>query len=68
MGVDASLVPAEKRLNAGDVIVLVQNDSISSPDDMQAKLDQLKKDGRRVVTLLVASPDGDTRFVALSLQ
>jgi hypothetical protein len=48
--------------------VLVQNDSVSSADDMQAKLDELKKSGRRVVTLLVASPDGDTRFVALSLQ
>jgi serine protease Do len=68
LGVDASLVPAEKRLSAGDVIVLVQNDAVSSADDMQAKLDQLKKAGRRVVTLLVSSPDGDTRFVALSLQ
>jgi serine protease Do len=68
VGVDASQVPAEKRLSAGDVIVLVQNDAISNADEMQAKLDQLKKDGRRVVTLLVSSPDGDTRFVALSLQ
>jgi serine protease Do len=68
LGVDANLVPTEKRLSAGDVIVLVQNDAVANADDMQAKLDQLKKDGRRVVTLLVASPDGDTRFVALSLQ
>jgi serine protease Do len=68
LGVDANQVPTEKRLSAGDVIVLVQNDAVANADDMQAKLDQLKKDGRRVVTLLVASPDGDTRFVALSLQ
>jgi serine protease Do len=68
LGVDASLVPAEKRLSVGDVIVLVQNDAVASADDLQGKLDQLKKDGRRVVTLLVSSPDGDTRFVALSLQ
>jgi hypothetical protein len=41
---------------------------VSSPDAVQARLEQLKKDGRKVVMLLLSKPEGDTQFVALSLQ
>jgi serine protease Do len=60
--------PANQRLFPGDVIVAVQGEAIANIDALQARLDQLKKDGKKVVMLLVAKPEGETRFVALSLQ
>ena len=41
---------------------------VANPDDFQAKVDKLKKEGRRTALLLVAGSDGQLRFVALSLQ
>ena len=67
-GIDASSPAADKRLSAGDVVMEVQGEPVATPDAMQARLDQLKKDGRKVVMLLMSKPDGETQFVALSLQ
>ena len=69
-GVDASVASAapDKRLSAGDVIVEVQYQSVGNPADLQTRLDALKADGKKVAVLLVSNADGETRFVALSLQ
>ncbi len=69
-GVDANVAAAapDKRLAAGDVIVEVQYQAVANPADLQTRLDQLKAQGKKVAVLLVANADGDTRFVALSLQ
>ncbi len=67
-GVDQNSAAAEKRLSAGDVIVEVAQEPISSPDDLQKKVDQLKKDGRKSALFLVANAQGELRFVALGLQ
>src|SRR6201987_6099053 len=68
--VDSSVAsPApDKRLSPGDVIVEVQYQSIGNPTALQSRLDQLKTQGKKVAVLLVSNPDGETRFVALSLQ
>jgi uncharacterized caspase-like protein len=66
--VDSSSVAAEKRLSAGDVIVEVAQEAASDAANVQKRIDKLKKDGRRSVLLLVISPNGETQFVALSLQ
>ena len=68
VGVDAGSPAAEKRLTAGDVIVEIAQEAVASADDFQAKIDKLKKDGRRTALLLVAGADGEMRYVALSLQ
>jgi serine protease Do len=68
LGVEASSPAADKRLNAGDTIVEIAQEAVTSADDFQAKVDKLKKDGRRSALLLVASADGELRFVALALQ
>ncbi len=68
LGVDAGSAAADKRLNAGDVIVEVAQEAVGSADEFLAKIDKLKKDGRRTALLLVAGTDGELRFVALSLQ
>ncbi|MEZ5788774.1 MAG: Do family serine endopeptidase [Xanthobacteraceae bacterium] len=66
--VDPNSAAGEKRLNAGDVIMEVSQEPVASPDDVQKRIDQLKKDGRKSALLLVANSDGDRRFVALSLD
>jgi serine protease Do len=66
--VDASSDAAEKRLSAGDVIVEVAQEAVSSGADIQKRVDQLKKDGKKSVLLLVSNGDGELRFVALSVQ
>src|SRR6266540_1151091 len=66
--VDANSPAADKRLSPGDVIVEIAQEAVASTGDLQAKIDKLKKDGRKSALLLVASADGELRFVALSLQ
>src|SRR3954465_4852907 len=66
--VDSNSDAAEKRLSAGDVIVELAQESVSSGADIQKRIDQLKKDGKKSVLLLVSNADGELRFVALSVQ
>ena len=69
-GVDPSVAMADpdKRLAPGDVIIEVQYQAVADPADLQKRLDQLKSQGKKIAVLLVSNADGDTRFVALSLQ
>jgi serine protease Do len=66
--IDRNSAAAEKRLNAGDTIVEVAQEPVGTTDDFQKKVDKLKKDGRKLALLLVANPEGELRFVTLSLQ
>jgi serine protease Do len=67
-GVDGTSDAADKRLSAGDVIVEVAQEAVSSGADIKKRVDQLKKDGKKSVLLLVSNADGELRFVALSVQ
>jgi len=66
--VDANSDAAERRLSAGDVIVEVAQEAVNSVADIQNRIDQLKKDGKKSALLLLSNGNGDLRFVALSLQ
>ncbi len=66
--VDTPSDAAEKRLSAGEVIVEVAQEAVSSAADVKKRVDQLKKDGKKSILLLVSNADGELRFVALSLQ
>ena len=66
--VDPNSPAAEKRLNAGDVILKVTDEEVASAGDVQKRIDQLKKDGKKTALLLIANADGEMRFVALALQ
>jgi serine protease Do len=66
--VEANSDAAEKRLSAGDVIVEVAQEAVTSGADVQKRVDQLKKDGKKSVLLLVSNADGELRFVALGVQ
>ena len=67
-GVDNASDAAEKRLSAGDVIVEVAQEAVANAADIKKRVDQLKKDGKKSVLLLVSNADGELRFVALSVQ
>ncbi|MDP1582851.1 MAG: Do family serine endopeptidase [Bradyrhizobium sp.] len=67
-GVDNGSDAAEKRLSAGDVIVEVAQESVANAADIRKRVDQLKKDGKKSVLLLVSNADGELRFVALGVQ
>ena len=67
-GVDAGSAAADKRLSAGDVIVEVAQESVATAADVQNKIEQMKKDGRKSALLLVSNADGEVRFVALTIQ
>jgi serine protease Do len=69
-GVDPSVSGAapDKRLSPGDVIVEVQYEPVGNPADLQSRIAALKTGGKKVAVLLVSNADGETRFVALSLQ
>jgi serine protease Do len=69
-GVDPGVATAasDKRLAPGDVILEVQYQAVANPADMQKRVDQLKTQGKKVAVLLVSNANGETRFVALSLQ
>jgi serine protease Do len=66
--VDGTSDAAEKRLSPGEVIVEVAQEAVSNTADVKKRIDQLKKDGKKSVLLLVANSDGELRFVALSVQ
>jgi len=67
-GVEPNSPAAEKHLAAGMVIAEVQQQPVTTAADLQNRVDQLKKSGKKAVVLLVVTPEGDPSFVALSLQ
>jgi serine protease Do len=68
LNIEANSPAADKRLNAGDVIVEIAQEAVQSAEDFQTKVDRLRKEKRPSALLLVAGGDGELRFVALSLQ
>ena len=66
--VDDTSDAADKHLGPGDVIVEVAQEAVSSAADFKKRVDQLKKDGKKSVLLMVSNADGELRFVALSVQ
>ncbi len=57
----------EKGIRAGDVIVEVAQEEVKNPQQITAKIDEARKEGRKSVLLLV-DHQGDLRFVALKLD
>jgi len=66
--VDGTSDAADKRLSAGEVIVEVAQEAVANAADVKKRVDQLKKDGKKSILLLVSNAEGELRFVALSVQ
>jgi len=67
-GVDANSPAAEKHLAPGMVISEVEQEAVSSPAEFESHIAKLKKVGKKLVMLLVVSPDGDPSIVVLGIQ
>ena len=69
-GVDPSVAMADpdKQLSPGDVIVEVQYQASARRPTCKSGSTSSRSQGKKVAVLLVSNADGETRFVALSLQ
>ena len=59
---------SDKAIKAGDVVVEVNQDAVSTPADIAAKIQSLKDAGKHSALLLVANAQGEVRFVALPID
>lgn len=66
--IDPDSAAAEKPIRPGDVLVEVGQEVVSSPADVTKRVDALKKDGRKSALLLLSSPQGEVRFVAVTIK
>jgi len=58
----------KKSVKVGDVIVQVSTKPVATPEEMTARLQELKAEGRRTAMLLVSGPDKKLRFVSLRFE
>ncbi|WP_062228810.1 Do family serine endopeptidase [Aureimonas frigidaquae] len=58
----------EKGIEPGLVIAEIGQETVADAADFRRKLAKLRADGRRNALLLVASPEGDLRFVVVPLD
>jgi len=65
--IDRDSPAADRGLAAGDVIVEVSQEAVISPNDVQKRIDALKKEGKKVALLLVVRGDGEQRFVSVAI-
>jgi serine protease Do len=65
-GVDPDSMAAEKHVQAGDVVIEINQEPVKKPADIAKKLQALKSNGKRSALLLVANGQGEVRFVAVS--
>ncbi|MGD9544737.1 MAG: Do family serine endopeptidase [Methylocystis sp.] len=66
--VDPRSEAAEKRLQAGEVLLEVNQEAVSDPADVVKKVKALKSDGKKTALLIVANGQGDAHFVALPVE
>ena len=66
-GVDENSAAAEKGLQPGDVIVEVDQQAVTTPADVDDRVNEAKKRGYRVVTLLLFR-EGDFQWIALRVD
>ncbi len=66
-GVDGGSDAAGKRIAVGDVIVEVAQEAVSNPAEINKRVEQLKKEGKKSVLLLVSNGEGELRFVAIAI-
>ncbi|HKH80122.1 MAG TPA: Do family serine endopeptidase [Methylovirgula sp.] len=66
-GVDSDSPAAEKNIQPGEVILEINQEPVSEPADIAKRMQALKDAGKKLALLLVASPQGEERFVALGI-
>ena len=59
---------ADKRLQAGEVLVEINQEPVSEPQAAAQKFQALKSNGKKSALLLVANAQGEVRFVAVPVN
>jgi serine protease Do len=59
---------AEKRLQPGEVLLEINQETVNDPADAAKKVKALKDAGKKTALLVVSNGQGDTHFVALSVE
>ena len=67
-GVDPNSPAASKRLQAGEVLVEINQEPVHEPAAAAEKFKALKSDGKKSALLLVANAQGEVRFVAVPVD
>lgn len=66
--VEEGSVAQERGVAAGDVIVEIAQESVSSPKDVLDRINALKDQGRRNALLMLSSKTGELRFVTIRMD
>ncbi len=66
--VDANSPASEKRVKPGDIVLEINQESVTTPADLVKKTKSLKDSGKKTALLLVSNAQGEVRFVALTLE
>ncbi len=67
-GVEPNSPAAAKRLQAGEVLVEINQEPVNEPSAAAEKFKTLKSDGKKSALLLVANAQGEVRFVAVPVD
>jgi serine protease Do len=67
-GVEPDSAAADKHIQPGEIVVEIDQDPVKDPADIGKKLKSLKENGKKLALLLISNPQGEVRFVAISLQ
>ncbi len=59
---------AEKGIVAGDVIVEIAQEGVTTPQEVEAAIEKLRESDRRNALLMVAGKDGALRFVTIRID
>ena len=59
---------AERRIVPGDVIVEIGQEAMRAPEDVSARVEELKADGRRNALLMISNKTGELRFVTVRME
>jgi serine protease Do len=63
--VEPNSLAAQKDVKAGDVIVEVTQEKVTDPQEVLARVEAVKKSGRKTVLFLLSDAKGGLRFVAV---
>lgn len=66
--VDATSPASEKRVKPGDLIVEINQQPVSQPADVAARMKAAKEQGRKSALFLISNAQGEVRFVALPVE
>lgn len=66
--VDPASAAAANEMKVGDVIVEAAQERVSTPEDLTAGIDRIKKAGRPSILLRLEDGKGELRFVALPIE